>query len=92
MTETTFLNLDHDLKERLIRLGASKDRPPHWLIHQAITEYVDREEARAAFRQEAEAAGTDYQADGRHLTQRETAEWLATWGSADQQPAPECHD
>lgn len=61
-------------------------------MREAIEQYVAREEQREAFKQEALQAWTAYQETGRHLTGEQTSDWLRTWGTAGEQPAPECHD
>lgn len=45
MVTTTGIKLDEETKARLKRLGKLKDRTPHWLMKQAISEFLDREES-----------------------------------------------
>jgi predicted transcriptional regulator len=47
---TTTIKIDADTKERMQRLAEVRQRTPHWLILDAIRQYVDREEKREAFR------------------------------------------
>ena len=49
-------------------LAAARRRSPHWLMREAIEQYVEREEKRERFRQEALAAWTHYQTTGLHAT------------------------
>ena len=42
----TTIKIDQDTKERVRRLAESRQRSPHWLILEAIRQYVDREEKR----------------------------------------------
>lgn len=86
----TSIKLDDDLKDRVKRLAVGRERSAHWLMREAIRQYVDREEAREGFLREANDAWSAYQADGLHLTGAETIEWLARWG--EDVPAPACHD
>jgi predicted transcriptional regulator len=44
---TTSIKLDDALKARLQKLGAAQRRSVHWLMREAIAEYVAREEQRA---------------------------------------------
>ncbi len=44
---TTSIKLDDALKARLQRLAAAHRRSVHWLMREAIAEYVAREEQRA---------------------------------------------
>jgi len=46
-TTTTSIKLDDVLKERLQQLAAAQRRSVHWLMREAIAEYVQREEQRA---------------------------------------------
>ena len=43
---TTSLKLEAGLKERLHRLATARRRSSHWLMREAIEQYVEREEAR----------------------------------------------
>ena len=58
---------------------------------EAIQQYVEREEARESFKQEALASWAAYKETGRHLTGQEVRTWLNTWGTSDERAAPECH-
>lgn len=61
-------------------------------MREAITQYVDREEAREALRQDTLKAWDEFQATGRHVTAQEVDAWLASWGSDDELPPPECRE
>jgi predicted transcriptional regulator len=86
------VKLDDETTERLRKLAASRERTPHWLMREAIRQYVEREEARQSFQQEALASWSHYQETGLHLTGQETKEWLSTWGTDDETEAPGCHE
>lgn len=90
MTATS-VKLDDDLKGRLQHLAAARQRTPHWIMREAIAEYVEREEKREAFKQDARQAWEDYQATGLHVTGEEVIAWLETWGTDDEKAPPECH-
>ena len=49
----TSVKLDAELKSRLDRLAGERRRSSHWLMREAIRQYVEREEARESFKQEA---------------------------------------
>jgi predicted transcriptional regulator len=89
--QTTTLKLDPDLKERVKRLAESQRRTAHWVMREAIVEYVQHEEERIAFLKEEEESWREYQETGLHLTLEEVSEWLKTWGTEDEREAPECH-
>jgi len=61
---TTSLKLDAEIKARLRLLAERRRRSAHWLMREAITQYLEREERRERLRQEAFAAWADYQATG----------------------------
>lgn len=52
MSTTMGVKLDDSVRERLKLLGATKDRSPHWLMKQAIQEYLAREETYEREKQE----------------------------------------
>ena len=88
----TSIKLDDDLADRVRRLAGLRQRSPHWIMREAIRDYVAREEARESLRQEALASWAAYQETGRHLTGEEVQAWLRAWGTdADTEP-PECHE
>lgn len=88
----TSLKLDEDIKARVQRLATTRRRSAHWLMREAIRQYVEREEARESFKQEALASWTAYQETGRHLTRDEVQSWLDQWGTEAETDLPKCHD
>ncbi|WP_343292308.1 CopG family ribbon-helix-helix protein [Vandammella animalimorsus] len=87
----TSLKIDDTLKSRVQRLASQRRRSPRWIMLEAIEQYVEREEARERFQQEALASWEAYQETGRHLRGQQVRAWLRTWGSDDEQAMPECH-
>jgi len=88
----TSIKIDDELKSRVQHLANLRRRSAHWVMREAIQQYVEREEARESFKQEALASWTAYQETGRHLTGEEVRAWLNTWGTEDEKAAPECHE
>lgn len=88
----TSIKLDDQLKSRVRHLAEARQRSPHWIMREAIEQYVVREEAQESFRQEALAAWRNYQETGRHITGDEAREWLKSWGTDEEQEAPDCHN
>lgn len=86
------VKLDEVLKGRVQHLATSQRRSAHWIMREAIQQYVDREEARESFRQEALASWAEYQQTNQHLTGAEARDWLRGWGSAEDAEAPTCHE
>ena len=88
----TSIKLNDDLKARISKLSEQRKRSARWIMREAIQQYVDREEARESFKQEAEASWSEFQATGMHLTGEETRAWRRTWGTDAETEAPPCHD
>lgn len=88
---TTSLKLAPDLKKRIQQLAVSQRRSPHWMMCQAIEQYVNREEQRSQFHQDALEAWDHYRATGLHLTAEEADSWLEKLQAGDRAKAPECH-
>lgn len=84
--------LDDGLRQRVQRIAAARGRSADGIVREAVEQYVDREEARESFRQEALANWAEFAESGRHLTGGEVSDWLATWGGAEEPEAPDCHD
>lgn len=86
------IKLEQGEHDRLKSLAAARHRKPHFLMKEAIRQYLDREEARESFKQEALASWQEYQETGQHLTGQEVMRWLETWGTDQQKAAPACHE
>jgi predicted transcriptional regulator len=87
---TTSLKLDVETKERIRRLATARRRSPHWLMREAIEEYVEREEKRERFRQDALAAWSHYRTTGLHVTAEEADSWLAKLEAGKDATPPKC--
>lgn len=75
----TSLKIGGGLKSRVQQLASQRRRPAHWIMLEAIQQYVDREEAQESFKQEALASWETYKETGRHLTSQEVRTWLNSW-------------
>ncbi|MBB2837876.1 CopG family ribbon-helix-helix protein [Rhizobium sophoriradicis] len=82
--------LDDELKGRVQQLAEVRRRSSHWIMREAIAQYVEREEKREARRQETLDAWNEFEATGLHVTGVEVGKWLSTWGTDDELSAPEC--
>ncbi len=87
---TTSLKLDGDLRDRLRRLAEARRRTPHWLMREAIAQYVGREEAREQLRADALAAWAEYEAIGRHATGEAVDAWLVQLEGGKDSDPPAC--
>lgn len=85
------IKIDEDIKARVKRLAEARKRTSHWLMREAITQYVDREEKRESFRQETLKAWEAYRTTGLHVTAEEADAWLAKLEQGNDIEPPECH-
>ncbi|MGB9128623.1 MAG: CopG family ribbon-helix-helix protein [Thiobacillus sp.] len=90
-TSPVAIKIDDDTRARVKRLAEARQRSSHWMMLEAIRQYVEREEKREAFRQDGIRAWNEYQATGLHVTGDEVIAWLDTWGEENEQAAPVCH-
>jgi predicted transcriptional regulator len=88
---TTTLKLDDDTKARLQRLGQARRRSAHWLMCDAIAQYLEREECREQLRRDALAAWQQYETTGMHVTGAEVHAWLAQLEAGADVPPPPVH-
>jgi predicted transcriptional regulator len=89
-SSTTSLKLDATVKERVQRLASVRRRSPHWLMREAIEEYVEREEKREQFRRDALSAWDHYQATGLHVSAEDADAWLAKLEAGKNVAPPKC--
>ncbi|WP_198970958.1 CopG family ribbon-helix-helix protein [Xylophilus sp. ASV27] len=85
------IKIDEDTKARVKRLADARHRTSHWLMREAISQYVEREEKREAFRQDTLKAWEDYRTTGLHVTAAEADNWLAQLEQGHDVEPPECH-
>jgi predicted transcriptional regulator len=88
---TTSLKLDAETKARVQRLADLRRRSAHWLMREALAQFLDREEAREQLRQDALTAWGAWKADGLHASADEADAWLAQLEAGDEMAPPECH-
>lgn len=92
MQTTTSVKLDSEIKDRVQRLASARQRSAHWLMREAIEQYVYREERRQEIRQDALAAWEEYQETGLHATAEEADAWLSKLEAGEDVDPPVCHD
>lgn len=91
MATATSIKLDDELKGRVQHLADARRRTSHWIMREAIKQYVEREEKREALNRDTIKAWEEFQATGLHATAEEVDKWLASWGSENELPPPVCH-
>jgi predicted transcriptional regulator len=86
------VKIEASVKQRVQDLAKARQRTPHWLMHEAIVQFVDREEKRESFRQDAIQAWDAYRLTGLHVTATEADEWMAKLEAGEDVEPPECHN
>lgn len=84
------VKLDPELKTRLKRLGEAKHRSSHWMMREAIRQYIEREEAAERLRQETLERWNAFKQDGKHVGHEAMVAWLSTWGTDKETGRPPC--
>ncbi len=87
----TSIKLKTETRDRLQKLAVNRQRKPHWLMKEAIEQYIDREEKRQSFLEDARKAWEEYQATGLHVTLEEADAWLAELEDGNDVEPPACH-
>ncbi|WP_295408340.1 ribbon-helix-helix protein, CopG family [uncultured Thiocystis sp.] len=85
------VKLEQDIRDRIKRLAEVRQRSTHWLMREAIQQYVEREERCEAFRQDGIQAWEAYRRTGLHVTLEEADAWLITLEDGHDVEPPECH-
>jgi predicted transcriptional regulator len=85
------VKLADDERARLASLASTRKRSSHFLMREAIQQYLTREEARQSFREEADEAWRDYQKTGLHATHEEVKAWVDSLGTRRPKRPPKWH-
>ncbi len=85
------IKLEATERVRLGALAVARKRSSHYLMREAVREYLTREEARQSFRDDAAAALRHYRETGLHTTQDEMDEWIDSLGTKKPRRPPKCH-
>jgi len=88
---TVTVKLDSSDRDRIALLAASKKRTPHYLMKEAILEYVQREEERQRFIKAADASFEHYKETGLHITLDEFSSWVDDVQNNPAKPITSCH-
>ena len=72
----TSLKLDATLRDRVKSLADKRHRKAHWVMVEAIREYVEREESRQNAWEDAMKAWENFRATGMHATEEEMEAWF----------------
>ena len=90
-TGSVTIKLDDADRDRIASLATAKKRTPHYLMKEAILEYVKKEEARQNFIAAADSSFEHYKETGLHITLDEFSHWVDEVQEIPEAPAPACH-
>lgn len=85
------IKLGSEQKDLLAQIAKEKERSIHFVLCQAVKEYIDREQARMDFYETAKEASEHYKKTGLHTTHKEMMEWANSLGSNNELTPPTCH-
>lgn len=88
MAVTMGVKIDEEIRTRLKVLGEARRRSPHWLMKEAICQYLEHEEEIERRNQEASMAWNEYQKTGEFVSNEDMMSWLGTWGTDREIPCP----
>ncbi len=88
---TVTVKLDPSDRDRIASLATMKKRTPHYLMKEAILEYVQREEARQNFIKAADTSFEHYKETGLHITLDEFSAWVDDVQKNPNAPITACH-
>ncbi len=88
---TVTVKLDTVDRTRISVLAQLKKRTPHYLMKEAILEYIQREEARQNFIQAAQTSFEQYKETGSHITLDEFSAWVDAVQKKPDSDMPPCH-
>lgn len=90
-TATVTVKLDLADRERIASLAVTKKRTSHYLMKEAILDYIRREEATQNFIKAAEASYDHYKETGLHITLDQFSAWADQVQEDPTTPIPICH-
>ncbi len=90
-TGSVTINLDNADRDRIASLATAKKRTPHYLMKEAILDYVKKEEARQNFIAVADSSFEHYKETGLHVTLDEFSSWVDQVQETPAAPVPACH-
>ncbi len=84
------IKLPQQDRDRLQQLGVTRKRSAHWLAKEAITQFLDREEAAEQFKQESVTRWEEFCVTGKSVPHDAVMNWLESWGADNEPEAPKC--
>lgn len=80
------------MTRRVQLLASARGTTPQSIVSEAVSAYLEREEKREAFVQDAMRAWEDYKATGLHLNAGEVDAWIARLEAGEDVDLPDCHE
>ncbi len=90
-TSLVSVKLEQSDRERLRLLASTKKRTAHYLMKEAIQEYIKREETRLNFIRAGEESARHYKATGLHIRFDELSVWVDAVQTDADVAMPLCH-
>jgi len=88
MTTTQGIKLDENTQARLKALAEKRQRSPHWLMRNAIEDYLKREEQYEAEKAEDMAEYEEYVRTGKAIDNKKVLSWLNDLANGKNTPWP----
>lgn len=88
MTMNRAIKLDESIYDRLKTLGESRQRTPHWLMKEAIKQFLEREEEAEQRKKDTLERIARFEETGESIPFETIDAWLATWGSESEGKCP----
>lgn len=85
------IKLAAEQKLLLTQIAKKQHRSVHFVLCQAVKEFLDREQAKLDFYESARKAGEHYQETGLHTTHEELKTWANSLGTAQELAPPVSH-
>ncbi len=75
------IKLDDEIYSRLKALAEARQRTPHWLMKEAIRQFLEREEESERIRHESLERWERFEATDETVSHESVEAWLQTWGT-----------
>lgn len=85
------VKLEANEKTALMKIAEQKERSVHFVMCQAVREYIDREQKRLDFYEDGRKALEHYKETGLHVTHEEMMMWAKSLGTSHELTPPVCH-
>ncbi len=86
----TGVKLEPTIKIRLKKLSKAKQRTIHWLMKEAITQYLEHEEHDEKLKQETLNRWHNEAEQNKLISNKSVVDWLDSWGTEKETKRPSC--